>query len=114
MKKVIRLTEDDLTELVKRVIQEQKKSAFMTLLDDSRGLQGGPGVMVGAIEECLKKNGFPIPDSAPQEFKWIVIKTSLFNPDRKSLGDFSNTKDVRTFKILNCMKQNDYYGYFEK
>jgi hypothetical protein len=38
----------------------------------------------------------------------------LFNPDRKSLGDFSNAKDVRTFKILNCMKQNDYYGYFEK
>ena len=113
MKKIVRLTESDLTRLVKRVIEEQKKSPFMTFLDDNREIQH-IGSCIMAIEECLKKNGFSNPDSAPEEFKSIVLKTEAFSYGKRYLGDFSGTTDVRTKKLLNCMKQNDYQGYFEK
>ena len=113
MAKIVRLTESDLTRLIKRVIKEQKKSRFMTFLDNNREIRG-TGAVIVAIERCLKKNGFSNPDSAPEEFKSIVIKTDAFGYGNRHMGDFSNTTDVRTKKLLNCMKQNDYQGYFEK
>jgi hypothetical protein len=121
MAKVVRLTESDLVRLVKKVIEEQsqsintnkQKSPFMTWLDNNRQIRG-TGVVINAIEECLKKNGYSNYDSAPEEFKSIILRTEGFAYGKKFDGDSIGRVDVRTKKLLDCMKQNDYSGFFKK
>jgi hypothetical protein len=67
MTKIIRLTESDLTKLVKKVIEEQNKSDFPQL--DVRGKRLHDKMVI----DCLKKAGFSPKDTGG---KYEVFMTS--------------------------------------
>ena len=115
MAKIVRLTEQDLVRLVKKVISEQTKpSSFTNFLNHNRDFRG-INVRIIAIEDCLKKNGYSNPEMAPEAFKSIIIATHAFDYTYKFDNKIKQTlksADAKTQKLLNCIKQNDYNGFF--
>ena len=77
MKKVIRLTENDLVRLVKRVIKETSELSFSTWLENQKGHDLKTAYCV-AVKDCLNDNNYKNYDDAPEEFKQLVRISHCF------------------------------------
>lgn len=78
MKKVIRITESKLVEIIRNVISENVESSntppssitqkYIKFMDDNRNIHGiGSSIM--AIENCVDRNGYKNPSMIPDSFK---------------------------------------------
>lgn len=116
MKKVIRLTENDLERIVKRVIKEQQvKQSFSKWLESKKNIRG-TGSMIDVIKDCLKRNGYSNPDMAPEKFKELCIMTEAFGYGAKmnpKVINLLNSLDSKSKKIISCLKHQDYQKFFE-
>ncbi len=109
MKKIIRLTERDLTRIVKRVISEQVTGNTPTIFDRS-WFEKTPN---GTIETINRKpslvNGQPVGDS----FTTVIGDYNLY-PDKRLSGTKTWNYTLDTDKKSLSLKDNDGYGAFLK
>ena len=114
MKKIIRLTESDLTRIVKRVIKETSESGFSDWLTKQSGFDA-KGVYCVAVQDCLDNNNYKNYDDAPEKFKGLVRVSNCFYNGRGKLRDkvlgamrTLNTSDTTTETLLNCLSKNNF------
>jgi hypothetical protein len=91
MKKIIRLTESDLTRLVRRVIKEQEKDALF----------GGPNrkfyLETGKVSECLERDGWNVTTDGSGI---MTAKKTLPYGGGKYLGLVKSTSEPGKFDLL--------------
>ena len=91
MKKIIRLSESDLTRLVKRVIKEQEKDALF----------GGPNrkfhLETGKVSECLKRDGWNVTTDGDGI---MTAKKTLIWGDGKYLGLVKSNPEPGKFDLF--------------
>lgn len=117
MKKVIRLTENDLSRIVRRVIKETSGPSFSAWLEQQQGIHT-KGAYCVAIQDCLDDNGYRNNyDNAPEEFKKLVQTYDCFynasyrglQKDKvKEVMDTKTISDTKTKTLLNWLLKNNF------
>ena len=119
MKKIYRLTEKDLSNLIKKVIKEELDSSvasnstvtkqYVDFINQNREVRG-IGVHITFIENCLTNNGYKNPNTIPESFKKIVLMTHGFYQTTRSRGsnldNLINLADDKTKKLIECLNKN--------
>jgi uncharacterized protein CbrC (UPF0167 family) len=116
MKKVIRLTENDLSRIVRRVIKETSGPGFSAWLEQQMGVHT-KGAYCVVIQDCLDNNGYENYDDAPEEFKKLVQTYDCFyNASYRGLlkdkvKEVMRTRtisDTKTKTLLNYLLNNNF------